>query len=121
MNHSAGPVSAALAGTGPGSAGVGQDHEVVLGAVALGELALAKFVLGELTLGEWLLGGRHLSMVASAWAGRSAPGPASSQITRGSRPNHDSWRRANRRVALTVCSRASSSSHSPARNLSTWA
>ncbi len=49
------------------AAGVGQDHEVVLGAVALGELALAKFVLGELALGEWLLGGRHLSMVASAW------------------------------------------------------
>ena len=34
------------------AAGVGQDHEVVLGAVALGELALAKFVLGELVLGE---------------------------------------------------------------------
>ena len=48
------------------------------------------------------------SMASAGWL-------ASSQRTRGSRRNQDSWRRANRLVALTVSSRASSRVHSPSR------
>ncbi len=46
---------------------------------------------------------------------------ASSQITRGSRRNHDSCLRAKRRVARMVSSRARDCDHSPARNRSTCA
>jgi len=48
------------------------------------------------------------SMASAGWL-------ASSQRTRGSRRNQDSWRRANRLVALIVSSRASSRVHSPSR------
>ena len=65
--------------------GVRQHDEVVLGAVALHE--------------------PHRTRVSAA-ATRSGSA-ASSQRTRGSRRNQDRCRRTNRRVAVTVCSRAS--------------
>ena len=47
--------------------------------------------------------------------GRHRRGRPSSQVMRGSRRNQDSWRRANRRVARMVSSRACSRVHAPAR------
>ena len=89
-----------FSGERQGTFRIGQDQEVVPGAVALGE--------------------SHDPIVARARPSRSGP-PAGSQLIRGSRRNHDSWRRANLRVARTVSAAACSCDHSPARYRSTCA
>src|SRR5258708_389660 len=98
--------------------GIGNDHEVIPGALPLGE-PHAPDVSGRHeppwcrypSAPGWLMLAASIDRTtSSARAGK--PGPAGSQVIRGSRRNHDSCRRTNLRVAVIVCAAASSRLHS---------
>jgi uncharacterized protein len=77
---------------------------------------LARMLCADNAKRAYRLGDQMLAASRSDSASRaSAGGLASSQRTRGSRRNQDSWRRANRLVAFIVSSLASSRVHSPSR------
>ena len=73
----------------------------------------------SLIAGAALRQGQIGRIAASAWPTRSGSSQPTQRI-RGSLRNHASWRRAKRRVPVTVDSFASVSVSSPARKARTW-
>jgi predicted TIM-barrel fold metal-dependent hydrolase len=77
---------------------------------------LARMLCADNAKRAYRLADQMLTASPRAAVSRASAGwLASSQRTRGSRRNQDSWRRANRLVAFVVSSRASSRVHSPSR------
>ena len=94
-----------LAGEAVGAVEVGNEDEVVLGAMPLGEGDPVSH--GPIVLDRGPRSGRLAQgSLDEREDGVDVAGPVgSNQVIRGSGRNHDSWRRANRRVAVAVATR----------------